>query len=425
MADKKPSQAKALSFISLGVVGAVFVGLFTQNEKGVPMAQAIVAKFKDAKNSIQTLVPEIAPNLEMPSADKEQASEQKPADNSTDTQLANKPENPDAPEKSDSEKQTIAADKAPEQDKIAQKDDSTATDGLNSVVEKMTSGAQELAKQLLDKVDETMALATDDAKVSAPENTENQAAEQKQTTENTEKSENQEMASLDVKDASKNKPAIIDKPIATQNESSKVSPQSTPEALPEKPNDGTPTIDLLRVEPNGSVVIAGQSEPDTAINIFDGGALVAKGRSNKTGDYVIIFDEPLKKGDHELIVKSGDDPKTQITSAVSGVIVLPENKEEMIVLLSTPGEASKILQMPTSRFDTSTRSEENQNTKITKLEETPTAKPELETIVSSTPILVNAVDVEANAYYIAGAAKPGSTVYIYLDNEFKGRAITG
>lgn len=172
-----------------------------------------------------------------------------------------------------------------------------------------------------------------------------------------------------------------------------------------------PSIDLLRVARDGYVVMAGRAKPNTTVLAYNGGKKIGETKSSANGDYVFVFDEPLDVGEHELIVKSGIENKTSLTS---GVIILPENKDNMIVLLSKPGEASKILQMPSTRF----------GPKIAKLDDEKQSSDGVK-ISPELPIAINAVDVEEKRYYVAGAAKPQSTVNVYIDNKYKGQAITG
>lgn len=172
-----------------------------------------------------------------------------------------------------------------------------------------------------------------------------------------------------------------------------------------------PSIDLLRVARDGYVVMAGRAKPNTTVLAYNGGKKIGETKSSANGDYVFVFDEPLAVGEHELIVKSGIENKTSLTS---GVIILPENKDNMIVLLSKPGEASKILQMPSTRF----------GPKIAKLDDKRQSSDGVK-ISPKLPIAINAVDVEEKRYYVAGAAKPQSTVNVYIDNKYKGQAITG
>ncbi|MCB1417441.1 MAG: peptidoglycan-binding protein LysM, partial [Nitratireductor sp.] len=116
------------------------------------------------------------------------------------------------------------------------------------------------------------------------------------------------------------------------------------EALPD-----TPRFDILRVEPDGSVVVAGSALPDSAVEILSEGKVVATGRAGASGDFAIVFDEPLPPGNHELLIRSIPDQGEPVLSAETGIVSVPEagNKGgEVLAMVSRDGAASRILQAP-------------------------------------------------------------------------------
>lgn len=218
------------------------------------------------------------------------------------------------------------------------------------------------------------------------------------------------------KHAEENKIASLNVPITPQ-----VAPTIKLEKDKEMMETATPpSIDLLRVSPDGGVVIAGRAMPNAKVFVFNGDTKIADTKSTATGDYVIVLDEPLKDGEHELIIKAGKVEADMLNSLTSGVIILPKNKKDMIVLLSKLGEASKILQMPSDRFGPKSQKTASLKGKPSSIETPNSIKQDSESLVA-----VNAVDVEEERYYVAGAATPKSTVNVYIDNVFKGKAITG
>lgn len=250
------------------------------------------------------------------------------------------------------------------------------------------------------------------------------------------------MSNLDAQQGTKPEPSNIEKSIAKVGEAKKettnkpqvmsalensdAKPKMTPTiAVENKITDDAkemamamksmpPSIDLLRVARDGYVVMAGRAEPNSNVFAFNGSEIIGKTKSNAMGDYVFVFDYPLEIGEHELIVTAGNDKSNMVSSLSAGVVILPENKSDMIVLLSKPGEASKIIQMPSRRFGPKTVNLKGNAKADNKAKE-----------VAKLPIAINAVDVEEKRYYIAGAATPNSTVNVYIDNDFKGKAITG
>ncbi len=54
-----------------------------------------------------------------------------------------------------------------------------------------------------------------------------------------------------------------------------------------------PTFDALRVEPDGSTVIAGSAEPNSKIEIIDGDKVVTTTQAGAGGDFAVVLDNPL------------------------------------------------------------------------------------------------------------------------------------
>lgn len=57
----------------------------------------------------------------------------------------------------------------------------------------------------------------------------------------------------------------------------------------------TPTFDVLRVEPDGSAVIAGKAQPGAKLEILSNGKVVAQTTIDGTGDFAAVFDNPLPR----------------------------------------------------------------------------------------------------------------------------------
>lgn len=60
-------------------------------------------------------------------------------------------------------------------------------------------------------------------------------------------------------------------------------------------SSGAPTFDVLRVEPDGSAVIAGKAQPGAKLEILSNGKVVAQTTIDGTGDFAAVFDNPLPR----------------------------------------------------------------------------------------------------------------------------------
>lgn len=102
------------------------------------------------------------------------------------------------------------------------------------------------------------------------------------------------------------------------------------------------TFGLLRAEPDGSVVIAGSGTPGTEVEIFANGSLLGRATVETSGDWVLVPDAPLPAGPLEITLgEKGKDGQSE----QSFVVVIDEDKAaQPLVVASTPGQASDILQ---------------------------------------------------------------------------------
>jgi hypothetical protein len=83
-------------------------------------------------------------------------------------------------------------------------------------------------------------------------------------------------------------------------------PQTVPD-IPPPAGPQPPVIDLVRLESDGSTIIAGRAMPGTALIVLDNDEAIGSAVAGETGDWMLIPDRPLAGGAHEiaLAVKAG------------------------------------------------------------------------------------------------------------------------
>lgn len=117
--------------------------------------------------------------------------------------------------------------------------------------------------------------------------------------------------------------------------------------LEKEPGSDVPTFDLLRVEPDGSTVIAGKGRPNSTMMVLTGDTVLGQTDVGVSGDFVIIFDYPLAPGDHELYLKMVDAAGNITLSQELGIVSIPDSTgEQVLAMVSKPGSASRILTAP-------------------------------------------------------------------------------
>jgi nucleoid-associated protein YgaU len=110
-----------------------------------------------------------------------------------------------------------------------------------------------------------------------------------------------------------------------------------------------PSFDIVRVEPSGDTVVAGQAEPGARVEILDNTTVIATAEANDVGEWAMALEKPLGEGTHDLAIRTTSPDRQTITLSDQRVAVeVPkrETKDDALVVLNAPDAASKILQEP-------------------------------------------------------------------------------
>jgi nucleoid-associated protein YgaU len=185
-----------------------------------------------------------------------------------------------------------------------------------------------------------------------------------------------------------------------------------------------PGFDVLRVEPDGSTVIAGRAQPNTKVEIVNGETVVGTADVGATGDFAAIFDKPLPAGDYQLTLRSvGENGVTKSSEEVATVSIPKDKAGELLAMVSKPGEASRILTKPAA---------DAAGGDLAKAKPAPDASASAMAAGTATPatsdvaavpatagnsaVGVSAVEIEGKKMFVAGNAKAGAVVRIYADD---------
>lgn len=197
--------------------------------------------------------------------------------------------------------------------------------------------------------------------------------------------------------------------------------QATPDA---------PTFDVLRVEPDGSAVVAGKAQPGAKLEILSNGKVIAQTTIDGTGDFAAVFDNPLPPGDHELVLRSTDASGKATQSEEVATVSVPENKAgELLAMVSKPGKASRVLAMPEAappalQPQQAAQSQQPAATSETGASNTPAPAagvmaPAAAPLTST--VQVSAVEFEGSKIFVAGSAPAASTVRALVDDKETGK----
>lgn len=226
-----------------------------------------------------------------------------------------------------------------------------------------------------------------------------------------------------------------------------------------------PTFDVLRVEPDGSAVIAGRAEPKAKLEVADQARTVAASHVDTAGEFVAIVDAPLPPGDHQLVLKATSaDGRTVVSEEIATVSVPMTKDGELLAMVTKPGTASRIIAMPSAGAGAKTErvalagkdaaavapqvqdaakpgqpaapsaSAPSTTTATAPATETASAPaaantagtaPQAAPAAGAPDLQVSAVEIEGDRIFIAGISRPGARLRGYADGTAVGEAQAG
>ena len=186
-------------------------------------------------------------------------------------------------------------------------------------------------------------------------------------------------------------PAPTESPVAPPALAQKPA-EPAPPVAPPAPQPPTapvpPSLDVVRVETSGDMVIAGRAAPQVRVTLSEGNRLLAEGDTDALGHFVLI-PPALSQGDHLLDLRSGSGAQqAQATLAIS-VPAKPSEKALAAVI-----EADKPTRVPGEGRSAPARSDPGN-------------------------VVVRTVEAgEDGAFFASGMGPSGATVRLYLNDSF-------
>ena len=230
-----------------------------------------------------------------------------------------------------------------------------------------------------------------------------------------------------------------------------------------------PELDTVRVESDGQAIVAGRAKPGAEIALKLGEEVIGKGLANSEGAWVVVPDQPLPKGAHEITIEQQEANTAPVAAEQSIAVAVPEKPDQQaMVALTEPGAATKVLQAGGSQEQASLTETAQKGTEQPKAAETvenqaaekpaetaepsgQQAEPAPETTVAkievpdpvapppempapaesalpkaegNTALGLDAVDYNDKGDIIfSGRAGPGTAVRLYVDNRAVGDAM--
>lgn len=169
-----------------------------------------------------------------------------------------------------------------------------------------------------------------------------------------------------------------------------------------------PSFDVVRVSPNGDVVIAGRAEPGSTVVVLDGEKEIGSVIADKNGEWVLLPSQPLAPGDHKLSVKSTLADGKVLESENYVVLVVPEAGKDIAGNPASDKSEPLALLVP------------KDGSGPTRVLQKPSVPGSVESETGD--LAVDNVDYDADGNVtVSGRGLPGGEIRIYLNNDFVGR----
>ncbi|WP_265515576.1 LysM peptidoglycan-binding domain-containing protein [Nitratireductor luteus] len=108
-----------------------------------------------------------------------------------------------------------------------------------------------------------------------------------------------------------------------------------------------PSFDIVRAEPDGSLVVAGTAAPDAEVEILSGSSVLATTQAGPSGDFAAVLDQALEPGDHNIVLRSTAGDDVVATSEQTAIVSVPSDPSgDVVALVQQPGEPSRLISVP-------------------------------------------------------------------------------
>jgi nucleoid-associated protein YgaU len=192
------------------------------------------------------------------------------------------------------------------------------------------------------------------------------------------------------------------KPAEQQVASAPAQPEQ-PAAAVETPAPIAPVFDVLRVEPDGSMVIAGKAMGGSTVDALAGSKLLGSSKTTPEGDFAIVLDVPLEPGDYQIVLRSTGPGTIVVNSVETAVVSVPATPEgQVLALVQQPGAPSKLITATPAVPELPAASAEIvAQPPIAAPSDQPAASPPPPTVAA---VKVDAVEIDGRKVFVAGSA---------------------
>lgn len=173
-----------------------------------------------------------------------------------------------------------------------------------------------------------------------------------------------------------------------------------------------PSFDIVRINPDGGMVIAGRAAPHSMVSVTADGQKIGSIAADDRGEWVLLPDTKLAPGNHQLAISSQLTGQTAVASQDVVVVVVPQPQIASNGQTTGQAQTATAANQPTQPLAVVVPGN-NQGSVVLQAPAPP----------QSGLLILQSVDYDAEGrLIIGGQAPPGEEVRAYLDNRYLGVA---
>jgi nucleoid-associated protein YgaU len=133
----------------------------------------------------------------------------------------------------------------------------------------------------------------------------------------------------------------------------------------------SPTFDIVRIERDGSAVMAGRAVPGSTVTALLDGKEIGNAETNERGEWVIVPGSTIAPGDHSITLSQTLADGAQSASDQSVALTVPDTADgQPLIVLSEASKPSRVLQKPQAP------AKADEAEKVAAVEQQPASEPE-------------------------------------------------
>jgi LysM domain len=175
----------------------------------------------------------------------------------------------------------------------------------------------------------------------------------------------------------------------------------------------TPSFDVVRIDDNCGLLVAGRAEPTAKIMIYANGDEIGTAQTSPRGEWVFVTSKPLTAGAQEINVKAvnPDNRKTETPRMV--IMQVPDCNIQV-------KDRAPAIAVLTQKGDLNAKEEARITNRVSKLLQIPEPKGNIE---AAKELSIGSVDYNNQGdIALSGRGTPGNDVLLYLKNKNVGRS---